>query len=439
MSRVPAPTPPVRHPWWHRLLRNPWTWAVVAMILVGAACLIHTYLIMHADTVVEQNGHKGVVPGITMQSFKLAYHYAWPTAAVWSALFILLDRFRTRHLHIWFLCFAWGGAVATWISLHVNTWMAHMLAVSGGVDPSSGAGPAVYAAPFVEESCKAAVLFLLAIVAGRRMTSIIQTVSMAGLSAIGFAFVENITYYARADNYARVTISAGDPTEAVKQLVRLRGIYTSFGHPLFTSMTAIGLALGLRSRSRLVRILAPVTGFVAAVIGHMTFNGLSSIMPMAQLTKAWYVALAILGSVVVLLVVRLLREGRIIRNRLADFVRVGLLPQTDVDTLSALRRRKWAGLVALSHGPRCWWRTMAFLRAGTELAELRDAVVRGIDDDPRDEQAQLIDTMDRLRPSAITVARGAKLQRPRLPRFLARRREEGAPVANQLQWAPPQA
>lgn len=436
MSYV-APAPVVRRPWWQRLLRNPWFWVLLVLVLGSAACVVHTYVNMHADTEVERDGQKGVVPGITNQSFKLAFHYAWPTAAVWSAIFILIDRFRTRHLHVWFLCFCWGACIATWISLHVNTWMAGMLSVTGGVDPASGAGPAVYSAPFVEESCKAMVLFGLAVVMGRRMTSVVQTVSMAGLSAIGFAFVENIMYYARADNYARVTAAAGDPKKAVMEMVRLRGVYTSFGHPLFTSMTGIGLALGLRSRSRLVRILAPTTGFVMAVTGHMLFNGFSSVLPMAALKNLWYVALAIVASVVIFVAIRMMREGKMVRNRLEDYVKAGWLPESDADTLSALRRRQWAGLVALSHGPRRWWHTLEFLRTGTDLAYLRDAVVRGLEDDPGTRQIQLIDRLNSLRPMAVTVARGAKLAKPRLPAFLRRRRSQQ--VNNELQWAPPQA
>jgi hypothetical protein len=45
--------------------------------------------------------------------------------------------------------------------------------------------------------------------------------------------------------------------------------------------------------------------------------------------------------------------------------------------------------------------------------------------------------MNVLRPAAITVARGAKLSKPRLPAFLKRGRNQ--PVNNELQWAPPQA
>ncbi|GAE77529.1 membrane protein [Cutibacterium acnes JCM 18918] len=69
-------------------MRNPWFWVLLALVLISAACMVHTYVIVHADTEVEQQGQKGVIPGITNQSLKLAFHYAWPTAAVWSAIFI---------------------------------------------------------------------------------------------------------------------------------------------------------------------------------------------------------------------------------------------------------------------------------------------------------------------------------------------------------------
>ena len=244
-------------------------------------------------------------------------------------------------------------------------------------------------------------------------------------------------YYARADNYARVTASAGDPKQAVMELVLLRGVYASFGHPLFTSMTGIGLALGLRSRSRLVRIFAPTTGFVMAVVGHMLFNGFSSVLPMTALKKLWFVALGIVASVVVFMVIRTVREGRMIRHRLEDYVKAGWLPNSDAETLSVLRRRQWAALVALSQGPRRWWHTLEFLRVGTDLAYLRDAIVRGLDDDPGPHQIQLINRMNVLRPMAVTVAQGAKLSKPRLPAFLKRRHNQ--PVNNELQWAPPRA
>lgn len=416
-----APVTPVApRPWWRRLLSNPWTWVVVAMALVGVASLWHTYAIIHRDVEVEQGGRSATIPGVTMDSVRLAARYAWPTAAVWSLLFIWLDRYRPRHFAVWFTCFAWGAAVATWVSMHVNSWMAGMLSVRGGVDPTAGAGPAIFSAPLVEESTKATILFVLAIVLGTRIASVPQMVSLAGLSAIGFAFVENILYYARADNYARVTIQAGDPEEALSRLVLLRGVLTSFGHPLFTSMTGIGLAVGLRSRSRLVRVLAPLTGFLAAVAGHMSFNGLSSTMSMDQLRRIYPFALLALLGLVITVLVRLWREGRVIEARLRDYVVMGWLDERDPVVLSGLRRRWWTGLVALTHGWRCWRATMAFQRHLTDLAYLRDAVVRGLAGDTTAREVELLDAANAARPLAVTESKGARLQRPRLPSWWPR-------------------
>ena len=407
-----------RDAWWRRVLGNPWTWAVVVMIVLSILTLGDTYSLLSRDTTVEVEGRQLVSPGITDLSFKKAIHYAWPTAAVWSALFILLDRYRTKHFPIWFIAFSWGGSVACWASMYANTWMASMLSVKGGVDPSAGAGPAIFSAPFVEEFFKATILFILAAVIGPTLTSAVQTVSLAGLSAIGFAFVENIVYYARADNYASVTIDAGDPEAALRQMVVLRGALTSFGHPLFTSMTALGLAFGLRARSRIVRVMAPLTGFVMAVMGHMAFNGLSSTRNLDELRPYWWVSVTIVMIFILGLVLRLVAEGRMIARRLDDYAVMGWLPARVGEVVSVLHRRWWISAVALSHGIRCWWQTLKYLRRTTELAYLRDAEVRGLAANSTARQARLLAEIRGLSAMAVTESRGARLVKPHLPRWL---------------------
>ena len=88
--------------------------------------------------------------------------------------------------------------------------------------------------------------------------------SLAGLSAIGFAFTENIIYYSRAIVYASSTINTGNAEDAVREIVWLRGFWTAFGHPLFTMMTGLGLLVALRTHSKVVRVLAPLIGFLLA-------------------------------------------------------------------------------------------------------------------------------------------------------------------------------
>ena len=72
-------------------------------------------------------------------------------------------------------------------------------------------------------------LFLIAMIARYRLTSQVSVIVLAGLSAAGFAFTENIIYYARAIVYASENIGVGDADAVVDQLVRLRGVWTASG------------------------------------------------------------------------------------------------------------------------------------------------------------------------------------------------------------------
>lgn len=98
-------------------------------------------------------------------------------------------------------------------------------------------------------------------------------VALAGLSAAGFhVFTENIIYYSRAIMYSTSQINTGDAESAIHELVWLRGFWTAFGHPLFTMMTGLGLMVALRTHSKVVRVLAPLIGYLMAALLHMMFN-----------------------------------------------------------------------------------------------------------------------------------------------------------------------
>ena len=117
-------------------------------------------------------------------------------------------------------------------------------------------------------------LFWLAILMRYQWVSRMSGIVLAGLSGAAFAFVENILYYGRAYRYASRTFGEVPPLEALQSLFMLRGVMTFFGHPLFTAMTGIGLAVGLRSKSKVVRVVAPLAGYTAAAFLHMAFNSI---------------------------------------------------------------------------------------------------------------------------------------------------------------------
>ncbi|CAI9407658.1 PrsW family intramembrane metalloprotease [Aestuariimicrobium sp. T2.26MG-19.2B] len=431
LSGVPRNQPP--RPWYLRVLRSPWTWALVGILLVGFVGLFDMYWMLHADRKVEG----GTVPGITNQAMRIGAKYAWPTAVVWSLLFLWFDRFRKHRVVTWLIAFLWGACFSTWMSIYVNSWAGELLSVQGNGDPSTGARPAVFVAPFVEEFSKATIVFALAVLARYRIVSIMQSVSLAGLSAVGFAFTENIIYYARGYEYASRTIEAGDAEQALLSLVRLRGVYTSFGHPFFTTMTAIGILVGVRHRSKLVRILAPVTGFLAAALGHMVFNGVASSVPEGGGMKYWLMAVAVVVVLAGVLVAWMIREGGRIRARLNDLVRFGWLLPCDPVIYSSLWRRLRLLVIAVSQPSRLP-ATMRVMRHLTELAYLRDSMVLGLIDRVGYEHArELLEVIRRDRPVAVTTLAGEKVRLPHPVAWLRSRRQLATAAGPAPQWAPP--
>ena len=412
----PAPGPG-RH-WATRVLRSPWTWVTLGATLIFAACLGWMYWTVTRDVPVRD----GVIPGLNFAAIRRAAGLALPTLAVWLVLFVWLDRYRPSKPLLWYLALGWGACVSTAASMQLNTWASQEMAITGDGDPTQGARAAVFVAPFVEEATKATVLFLIAIAVRYRVVSKLQAVALAGLSAAGFAFTENILYYSRVIVYASVTIEAGDPEQALAEIVRLRGLITAFGHPLFTIMTGLGLVIALRTRSKVVRILSPLIGFLAAAGLHMLFNFVASVGGQAQPLLYFTVALPLVAFVAFHAITQVLVEGRRHTARLADYVMMGWLPDTDVRAFSRQRTRWASVLISLTYGWRALVATVSLQRVMSELVYLRDAQVRGtIDAAGHLRERALLDRAAGLRVLAITDPRTQKVQLPQLPAFLRRR------------------
>ena len=392
-----------------RVLKSGWTWLLVAAVVVYAGAL--TWLYADVISSLKASADAYVNPASIRQAAGLAL----PTVAFWTVLFILTDRYRPQRFIIWFVTLGWGAAVAVFVAYHVNTWAAERLGISGAGDPASGARAAVFVAPFVEEAIKASVVFLIAIFARHRITSKVSAIVLAGLSGAGFAFTENIVYYARVIVFASTTIEAGDADQALGSIVMLRGVYTAFGHPLFTMMAGIGIAVGLRTHSKVVRVLAPLAGYCAAAFLHMLYSSQASTSDgNAQLILYFAVALPIVLTTAIYVVRQVLAEGRRLRARLYDYVQLGWLPTSDVEVFSRVRLRAWAPVVAATRGWRCFVATLALQRTVTELAYLRDGEVRGIDGTAAiTRERQLVETANSLRASAIGDPRGQRLNLPR--------------------------
>jgi RsiW-degrading membrane proteinase PrsW (M82 family) len=410
------PGEPQRKPLAKRILTSKWTWILLAAVIVYTLCLVLFFdMIMGEDQVVPG----GVILGINATAVKRAAWAAAPTLAFWVLVFLIVDRFRPQKPLLWFLALGWGASVAVILSIEINSWAAAHMNVYGDGDPTQNPRPAIFVAPFVEEATKATVIFLLAILVRYRLVSRLSLVSLAGLSAAGFAFVENILYYARVMVYSTRNINVGDVESAISYIVWLRGFWTCFGHPLFTMMTAIGVAVAIRARSKVVRIIAPLAGYLFAVGGHMLFNSQSSVGGDGT-TESLYplyfgVAIPLVLAAVIYMVRQVLAQGRLIRSRLADYVRVGWLAESDPLVFSRLRTRFYAAFIALTKGWSVWLATVELQGAMTELAYLRDAETNGIIDGSANIRAEeLLWKIRKLRPNAISNPRGMRITWPKL-------------------------
>ena len=423
-SGIPLdPDPSVPLP--KRLLKSKLFWLSLVMIGVYLTLLI----LLYQQVVPDQEVPGGTLPGLGTEAIPIAAKYAAITAIPLSLIFLWIDRFRPQRFWVWLMTFGWGACVATFISAQVNTWAAGQLSIVGDGDPATGPRAAIYVAPFVEEASKATVLFWLAILMRYAWVSRLSGIVLAGLAGTAFAFTENILYYGRAYRYAARTFGQVPPLEALQDLFVLRGLMTCFGHPLFTAMTGIGLAVALRSKSKIVRVVAPLAGFCVAAFLHMAFNTVASLFSGPSLLWIYLVvALPLLIGMIIFVVRQLVRESRLIRERLTDYVRVGWLPESDARTLSRLRTRLRSLWHAIFVSPYVFLATIRMQRAATELAYLRDAMARGIVDRAGlAREKVLLSRVRSLRGQAITNPEG----RANYPQL---RRRSGPPA---LDYPPP--
>ncbi|GAA1705148.1 PrsW family intramembrane metalloprotease [Propioniferax innocua] len=347
--------------------------AVTLIVIVGA---LYMWALMATDFPLRAEVAMDLDTEIIRRAAKWAAISAVPTAL----LCIWADRWRPHRVWVWVLALGWGAFVATPLSYEINTWMAGHLNVTGQLNPAAQARPAIFVAPFVEEATKGTVLFWVAMAMRNRWIGLFSGVSLAGLSGAGFAFVENILYYARALLFAAQNPGI-TPDKALWEIFKMRGLMSWFAHPLFTAMMGIGLAIALRTRSKTVRVIAPVAGFLSAALLHMLFNGMATVVAHGASLSALlvFVAYPLVALVVLLTCKQIWFQKRIIAARLGDFEKAGWLPASEVKASSEVFSRMYAFWQAFWGG-----RLIATVRMQhtlIELAYLRDSMLRGLVDD----------------------------------------------------------
>jgi RsiW-degrading membrane proteinase PrsW (M82 family) len=318
-------------------------WVISGLILLAALVLGPLAL-----AVIGMDVGEAFFAGVLMAVLPVPFYLAF---ALW------VDRFEPEPPWLLLLVFVWGAAIAVFFSLVVNTVNEGIVAAM--LDPAMASMfTSVISAPFIEELTKGTALFLLFFWKRGHFDNVTDGIVYASMVGLGFAMTENVQYYgtslASADGAAGVFI--------------LRGILSPFSHPLFTSMTGIGLGFARESSRKIVKFLAPLVGLAAAMMLHGLWN-LSASAGLAFFAAYAFVMVPAFIAVIAVALFSLRREAKVIRTHLETVVSEGILSADDIRILASVRNRFRACTRTLFTRGFSQWRARRHFHAlATELA-----------------------------------------------------------------------
>lgn len=302
-----------------------------------------------------------------------------------------LDRVEPEPFRYKAAAFVWGAVIAVAIALPLEIAMSR-----AGM---SEEWLTAIGAPVAEEFAKGLFLVLTLTRARRIIDGVLDGLIVSGIVAIGFAAMENVGYYAAS------YLGLGDDVpltgaEMATATFVLRGLFSPFAHPLFTS--AIGIAMGIAAHrsSRTQRWLLIGAGYLVSVGLHALWNG--SIVfagGIGWLVSYGLLAVLLVGLTILAIVVRT-RQFQILARSLHHVASRGWIHPAEVPWLVRFNRRREArAYAAQAGGDTAADAVKRYQRLATEMAFLHDAVMTGrAKPDGRERTYNLLDRMWQLRP-----------------------------------------
>jgi protease PrsW len=321
-----------------------------------------------------------------------------PVGSIVAAL-LWIDRWEPEPARMLWLAFGWGASVAAITALLVN----NTAAAVGDALLGHGSGDkvsAIISAPLFEEGLKG--VFVLGIMYFLRdeFDGVIDGVVYAGFVAAGFAFTENIYYFARVF----VDSGFGDLSSGVIALFILRGVLSPFAHPLFTSMTGIGIGIAALTANRRLRVAAPILGYLGAAGLHSLWNFSTTVGTGSTFINLYFLIMVpIFAGMVFMVVWQRRREQRIVAAQLPEMALQRWIAASEVTLLASLQgRRRWRRAVRRKVGDQAARAVAEYQVAATELAFLRHRIAAGTAVGGSDDRhAVLLDALIAARQAAV--------------------------------------
>ncbi len=358
-----------RSQWRYRPRRAFWRSRIVRAVAVITLLALCALVIL--ALVREQTGTEGFLVGLGLAVFPVP---------LLMAAFRWLDRVEPGPWKNLLFAFAWGAFAAALVAILANTFAVRWIATATADPRSADDLGATVIAPVVEESAKAAAILLLFLFRRRDFRSLVDGVVIAGFTATGFAFTENILYLGNAFGEDQ-DLGDGGIGAVTAGTFFVRVVMSPFAHPLFTVLTGIGFglaALAPRGR-RLRRVLLPLAGLLLAMGVHALWNGSATFGgPLAFYAVYGIFMVPAFGLLTWLAVWSRQKELRTIAGVLPAYAAAGWLSPEEPLALSSMRARRTARAVASRTYGKAGARTVGEYESfATTLAFLRERARRG--------------------------------------------------------------
>lgn len=193
-----------------------------------------------------------------------------PTVFAYFVVIKSTDRFEPEPFWLLGAAFVWGAVVATLLALVGNAIGEGALSAALGVgvnDQLVQRSTASFVAPFVEETTKGTGLLLLWILSSlalRELDGALDGAIYGGVIGLGFTLTEDVLYVSRAGEQGGFGAFFG--------VFVLRTLLSGLGHASFTAMTGLGVGIAAEAPAGVLKLLAPIGGWLAAVGLHMMHN-----------------------------------------------------------------------------------------------------------------------------------------------------------------------
>ncbi|MGW6531982.1 PrsW family glutamic-type intramembrane protease [Streptomyces venezuelae] len=357
---APAPRELLRVRWWQR--RAIRVAALVTLLTLSGLVIL--------ALVREQTGTEGFLVGLGLATVPVP---------LLVAAFRWLDRVAPGPWRNLLFSFSWGACAAALVAIVANSFAIRWIATATADPGSADNIGATVIAPIVEESAKAAAVLLVFLFRRRDFTGIVDGVVIAGVTATGFAFTENILYLGNAFVTDQLSRESGLASVTAATFF-VRVVMSPFAHPLFTVLTGIGFGIAALSAERQMvrRVLLPLTGLLLAMGMHALWNGSAVFGQFGFFTVYALFMLPAFGLLTWLAIWTRQRELRTIREVLPVYAAAGWLTPPEPFALGSMRARSLARDYAAYTWGKPAARTVAeYQMYATSLAFLRHRGRRG--------------------------------------------------------------